>query len=329
MANLKNALGGAASGAAAGSAIFPGIGTAIGGLLGGIGGLFGGGDDTMDLLKKNQQMYGDIKAPDFGSYTPGQYNYVGDYNPEAAQATTVTEDPTGRNAQVSAMMKMAGLAQNGLSDVDSLGYQNARNLASQISHSGTAAALNNAQSRGAGGSGMEFMMREQAAQDAAGQAQQAALQQAADSARQRAMYTQALGSQASQLRGQDYNAQANNANVLNQFAQYNTGAKNQAQQQNLANRQGIGNANVSNANAAQQYNNQMKQQTYQDQMQKAGAMSGANTDLGRGYAAQDAAGQSSMNSGFGALAHSLMPSSVKKKEADYSEADGYGGGIKY
>lgn len=278
------------------------------------GGLFDDSQDkAMEQLQKNQQLWGDLQTPTFDRYTPEQYKYVGDYTPEEAKASTISEDPMIRSAQMSALQKMAGLADVGLSDVDQAGYEKARSMAGQISRSGTAAALQNAQARGVGGSGLEFVMREQAAQDAAQKAQEAGLQQASDSARQRALYQQAYGNALSGVRGQDYNANAANASILNNFNMYNTQAGNQAQQYNLGQRQKISNANTQQNNQAQQYNNQMKQQDYANRSQKVAGQTGANTGMAQGYGAENAANQSERNSLLNAGV-ALMGGSKKNEE---------------
>lgn len=242
-------------------------------------------------LQKNQQIYEDLKGqlPQFGQYNPVLESSVGDYTPEKAEASLISEDPTTRSSQLSVLNKLAGLSDTGLSDVDQLGYEKARQLAGQISNSGTAAALNNAQARGVGGSGTEFAMREQASQDAAQRAQEASLQQAADSARMKAAYTQAYGQGLDNLRGEDYKTSAANAGILNNFNQYNTTAANQGQQYNLNRNQNIADTNVNLQNQGQQYNNQLKQQNFGDQYQIASGESGANQGVAQGYGAENAA----------------------------------------
>lgn len=268
-----------------------------------IGGLFDDSQEqALEQLRANQQLYGNLQTPDFQTYTPEQYQVAGSYDPQQAQASTISEDPTLRSAQLSALNKMAGLANTGLSDVDQAGFAKAREQADQISHSGTQAALQNAQARGVGGSGLEFVMREQAAQDAAQRAQDAGLSQASQSAQMRALYNQAFGSMAGQVRGQDYNANAANAGILNNFNMYNTQSGNQAQLYNLGQQQQVSNANVTQNNQAQQYNNQLKQQTYGDQLQKVNGQAGANTGVAQGYAAENAANTSERNSNTGLLA---------------------------
>lgn len=286
-----------------------------------VGGLFDDSEQqALDQLAQNKDLFNAIQLPTLNDYKPEDYQVAGTYDPLQAQATTVSENPEDRSMQMAALNRMAGLADTGLSDVDNAGFERARSMANQISNSGTAAALQNAQARGVAGSGLEFALREQAGQDAATRAQQAGLDQAAASAQQRALYNQAFGNATSQMRAQDLQPQMANANILNQFAQYNTGAQNQAQQYNLQNAQDVANQNTTQANYAQQYNNQMAQQNFQNQMQKAGAQAGANTGMAQGYAAQNAANTDARNANTQLGASILgMPAGVgggKRKNTD-------------
>lgn len=261
-----------------------------------IGGLFDDSQDqALQQLKKNQELYGNLQTPDFQKYVPDAYKVAGEYDPEKAQAQTVSEDPSLRSTQLAVLNKMAGLADTGLSDVDQAGYEHAREIGDQMVNSGTQAALQNAAARGQAGSGMEFAMREAANQAGAGRAQDAGLQQSADSARMRAMYAQMMGQDASSLRSQDFSNNAANAGIMNQFNLLNTQNANQAQQYNLGNKQNVSNMNVQNQNAAQQYNNQMTQQQYQDQLQKVSGQTGANSGMAQGYAAENAANTAARN----------------------------------
>lgn len=255
-------------------------------------------DDTRDKgmseLEKNQALFGGIDIPQ-QNYTPEDYRYVGSYDPQNYSYQTVNEDPMIRSAQMSALAKMSGLADTGLSDVDKQGYDQARQIGAQQSRSGVDAALANAQARHVGGSGLEFAMREMADQGGAQRAQQGALQQAADSARQRALYQQAYGSALEGARNQDYRTQAGNTDIINRFNQMNTQNQNAAAQYNLSQRQQMSNMNTQNHNAAQQYRNQLGQNYFGNQMAKAGGEAGANNMMAQGWAAQNAANTDARN----------------------------------
>lgn len=250
-----------------------------------VGGMFdNSGQQALDQLANNQAVYQGVGIPDqkWQNYNPESMT------PELAQASQISEDPTVRSAQLSALSKMGDLANTGLTAVDQQGYQQARDIGNQMAHSGSQAALQNAQARGIGGSGMEFANREIANQEGAGRAQQAGLAQAADSARGRANALQAYGAGLGQQRAQDFNANAANTGILNQFNMANTQAQNAANQWNVQNR-----------NNAQQYNQQgqlnLGQQNFNNQITKAGGMAQANTGMAQGYAAQNAARTSDRN----------------------------------
>jgi hypothetical protein len=295
---------GSISGMGAGLALGGPLGLAVGGGLGGIlGGLFDNSQEqAMKELEAKRKLYDSLNLPEFSNYNPEDYQYLGD-----AKATTISNDPEIRNQQLQYLNQLAGLSTTGLSDVDQAKFEQARQLAGQISHEGTAAALQNAQSRGVAGSGLEFGLREQASQDAANRAQQAALDQAAQSAQQRALYAQAYGNALSGVRGQDYSQEAQNANILNQFNLYNTGQ-----------RQNVSNMNTDLGNQAQQYNNQLKQMSFQNALSKANGQSGAYENMANAYAAQNAANQSNtnmwMNSGAKLAAYMMDPESAYNKK---------------
>jgi hypothetical protein len=307
---LGGALGGAATGAAIGS-IVPGIGTGIGAaggaLMGGLGGMLGddGSADTLAQLQKNQELFGNLNTPDLNwqNFNPEQYSYEGDYNPELAQATLTQDDPALVSAQQTALNQMAGLANTGLSDADKATFEMAGKSADQEAHSGEQSAIQNAQMRGMGGSGMEFALGEQARQAAADRQQTAGLQQAATAAQQRALYNQAYLSGLGSMRDQGYRTDSGNSNVLNQFNMANTQAQNQYGYDNTQNRQSLNNQNVALNNNAAMYNQQgnigLQQQKFQNQLQKTQGQAGANTAVGQANAAQGAAAQSQWNSNMG------------------------------
>jgi hypothetical protein len=257
-----------------------------------IGGLFDDSDEKMsEEMRKAQEVYQNLSLPELKDYSPEMLQYIGDYNPEEAKYQTVSEDPAMRSMQMNALNRLSGLAEDGLSAVDEAGFENARQLGAQTLRSGTESALANAQARGVAGSGLEFAMREQAAQNAAQQSQNAALEQASASAKQRALYNEAFGNAAGNLRSQDFNVANNNADIINRFNQYNTGAANQAQQYNLGQRQDVSNTNVNMRNQAQLTNNDINQDRFKNQYRKADSVAGGYNDAARMYASQQAANE--------------------------------------
>jgi hypothetical protein len=277
----------------------------------------------MDSLNDARDQYANINTPNLT-----WYNYAPEaVDPKLATANTVQDDPIVKAAQMQALAKLGDLSKTGLSDVDQQGYQQARELGNQMAASGSAAATQNANARGMGGSGMEFAQREMANQSGAGRAQGAALGQAADSARQRAMYLQAYQGGLGQMQGQQTNLNAQNAGILNQFNQQNTGAQNAAQMYN-----------VGNQNQAQQINqqgrNSIAQQGFNNQITRAGGIAQADAGIARGAAAGDAANRDANNMmmgmagvGAGAAASYFSGGVAKPKQQQMSASnpDDYSG----
>lgn len=255
--------------------------------MGIISDLFGGGDKGFDAARQaneqNRGLYDQIALPNYQEWNPELYS------PESSQYTLVSDDPVTKSAQLSALEKMSGLADTGLSDADMAGYTKAANQASQIARSGNAAALNNAQARGVGGSGLEFIMREQANQDAAQRAQDAGLQVAADSAKQKALYNQAFLQGTSNMRDQDYRTNQANSSIINNFNQANTNARNTASQYNATQK-----------NDAFKYNQGLKDKEYQNQVGIADRKAGFNNRNAEITSAEDEA-RRKKNAAYGSL----------------------------
>lgn len=225
--------------------------------------IFGGGDGGFDAARdannKNRALYEEIALPEYEQWVPEFLNT------EAAQYELTSDDPVTRSAQLAALSKMAGLADEGLSDADMAGYTKAVNQGNQVARSGNAAVMNNAIARGVGGSGLEFIMREQANQDGAERAQEAGLQVASDAAKNRALYNKAFLDGTSGMRDQDYRTNANNTSIINQFNQANTNTRNQANQYNT----GLKNQSF-------QYNQDLKDKNYDNQLEVTDRKAGMN-----------------------------------------------------
>ena len=185
-----------------------------------IGGLFDDSSEKeMDQLKKLEKLYKSDKS----YYTAG-------YTPEQIAAQSVTEDPAMKEAQMGYLQKLMRLSDEGLSEVDTAAFDEARRQAEATAQRQQNAIINQMRERGIGGSGAELALRAQAAQSAANQAQASNVQQAADAARQRALYAQAYGSALGDVRNQDYRTQAANVDAANRIAQFNAQNVNQAAQ---------------------------------------------------------------------------------------------------
>lgn len=254
----------------------------MGGLLQGPADLLFGGDEGAEAARREienaRRLLQGVKLPEhvWQNLAPEAYQS------ESANYNLISEDPILKGAQATALQKLAGLADSGLSAEDELGFYRAKQLGAQQAKANTQAAVQNAQARGVGGSGLEFAMREMGNQGAADRSQSAALEQAAAAARQKAMYNQAYNQALGQNREQDFRANSANSDIVNRFNQANTQQRNQTNQ-----------ANVQQRNEAQRYNNEGKintaQTNFENDYRRAGGIASFGQDLAKVEAAKDAA----------------------------------------
>jgi len=228
-----------------------------------------------------------LKLPEFDKREFERVGYAGDVRPdlfatpESASYQTISEDPRTRELAMRALQNMQGYVDQAATSQHALERQGALDDAAQMAGSREGAIAAAAQRRGQGGSGLEFVLRNQAAQQGAQRAQQGMLSSAAQAALQRMMGNQQMMQGASQMRGQDADIAGKNAAIINAFNMYNTqarnaaaqaniDARNQAQYRNVGARQQLAGQNAGIGNASIMRNDQ-------NQMSRFGA---ASTKLG-------------------------------------------------
>lgn len=251
-----------------------------------------------------------------GNLTPAQEQAIL-ANPSAAGQ--VKANPNLVNAQMQALNALHGLSQTGMTSTDRARLNQIQQQAATQAEGQKQAILQNFAQRGMGGSGNELIAKLQAAQNATNQANQAGLN-VAGMAQQNAL--QALGQysqQAGQMNQQQFGQQSeaaqaqdllNRFNVQNQLGQQqrNVAGQNQAQMYNLQNAQQIANANIAQQNQELLRQKQAQQQIFQDQMQRGGALSGADFAGSNAYnnmGNQTANQWANIGSGVGNIATSL------------------------
>ena len=267
-----------------------------------IGGAFDDSDDkAIEQMQQNKALWEKLKTPglSWDEYSPEMLQSVGELDPAMADYSLVNEGDVTTGAQLAALNRLAGLAETGLSEVDALGFERARQNAARDSRGAREALIASANARGVGGSAMTTALQEIANQGAAERSRAAAMEQAAEAARQRAAYGSQYMNALSGVRDQDYRANANNTDIINKFNMANTQARNDANAANLQARQAIANQNVGARNQAQQYNQEGKrntqQQNFSNQVTRLNGMTGANAGVANAYAAQNAANQANRN----------------------------------
>jgi hypothetical protein len=277
-------------------------------ILGGAIGAFASADDKA----KQEQLVADqlaevqkIAIPEQRLLKLQQLQQQGVFTPEMvtsamqqdSQLNQYAEDPQLRNAELASLQKYQDISSNGgLTAQDKARLQDVQGNMKTAIRGDREAAMMDAQSRGTVGGGAALMASLGAGQAATDTASKQGMQVASD-AEQRAMDAIAASGQlGGQMRTQDFSqAQAKAAaqDEINRFNTAtrnttnatNTGAMNSAQQQNLAEQQRIADTNAAQTNQETLYNNQAGQRTYQDMLEKAGALGNARS------AAANAAGQ--------------------------------------
>lgn len=241
----------------------------------------------------------------------GQAAYTGDFNPnayadpEAAQYQQAQMDPqtlAARRAAIESLLSEgtgAAAAQQEASRRQAL-YDSANQAGAQ-----SAGLREEMASRGKGGAGAEWAMRQRAGQSGANQAMLGGLQAQANGAQQRLAALDAYERSLGGLSDDQQSLNQGNANIVNQFnmantnlrnqvAMANTGMQNQAQARNLDARQSSVNQNTGIRNANVDLQNQNKQGNFSNEAQKLKLVNGA---LGNQATAYDEANAKAQDAG--------------------------------
>jgi hypothetical protein len=232
-----------------------------------------------------------------GQLTPNQAEAI---MQERSAYQTIQEDPRLREAQMSALMGLQDVAnQEGMTAGDRAKLEQAKLDAGAYERGQRESILQNARQRGVGGSGVELLSQMQAQQEGANRVAQEGFNTAA-LAQQRALEAMTQSGQlGGQIRGQEFNQQAQAAEAADKINSFNTQQRqnvlnqnvdrvNQAAQMNLANKQNISNQNVDLANKQKSFNSALVQQQFDNAYKKAGGTAGAMQNQAAGLTGQAA-----------------------------------------
>ena len=214
----------------------------------------------------------------------------------------VIADRQAVEGQRSALSQLKELAESGMTEADRASM---RQLSRQVGGDEQArqqSILAEMAQRGGGeaGSGQELVARLLSSQGAADRQAQSTDTLIANMADARRQALSQLGSQSSAFRGQDFQEKSSKAQARDTINQFNAMQRAQAQQQNLANRQNIANQGTGIRNQQQMANKNLYQQQFQNELSKAGALTGANRALSNEYSQQaQAASQAAQSKGMG------------------------------
>jgi hypothetical protein len=299
-----------------------GLGDLLGGLLGGSAG--------KDEMQKSTQLQRDaiarleaigiptIEAQRIALETPQLVDLLEAEVLGPSAMENVSVDPRLRQAQMSALEQMSGLADQGLGAEDRAAFNELRRAAAGQAQAQAQSVLQNAAAQGTLDSGATL-----AAQLAAGQASADRMSQEGDrlAAQAAAARRQALMSKAdmsSQMSQQDFQRQSAAAQARDAISQFNTQNRQNVAGTNLANRQSIENQRAATRNQQEMYNKGLLQQDFQNRMSKATGVTGQMGNLANTYAQQGQAaaqGQANMTTGVLGSAVDLGTAYMKNKKA--------------
>lgn len=215
-------------------------------------------------------------------------------SPEEAQAEltgrsemdNISTDPMLKKAQMDALLGLQEISDGGgMTAMDKANLSRIQNEENMRARGQREAILQNAQARGMGGSGLELMSQMQNQQEAATRASQRDLD-VAGMAQERALQALIQGGQmGGQMQAQDFNQQAQTAQANDAISKFNAqnkqnvnltnvAARNAAQGTNLQNKQNIANQNVATNNQQQQYNKELLQKQYENELKKRSGSAG-------------------------------------------------------
>lgn len=291
-----------------------------------LGNLFGAGDreEAERLMNEAMQEIDRVGAPPDLSkeILLEKFTQAGLYTPELESAidagvskvAQIQEDPELRKSQMGALDILQQRGKGGLTPEDRAALNQVRGEVQRDSEAKRQQIMQNMQARGLGGSGAELIAQLQGAQAGTDRASEEGDRLAAMSS-QNALQALMQGSNlAGSVRGQDFDVnqaraaaedEINRFNVQNAIARQsrNVGSQNQAQMQNLSEKQRIADANNQMANAERYRQAEAQRQQWLDKMSQAQAKAGAKQSQAsnlQGQAAQTAQMGQSIGAGIGA-----------------------------
>ena len=292
-----------------------------------IGGLIGSSaasDAASDAAEARKQALAALQAvelPDIEKMKLAMEmpEYFGDYTPELEQQILsgpsamegIEVDPRLAQAQMSALGELQRQGSEGLSESDMAMLRQGRRMAAGEAQAKQGQILQSMAQRGIGGSGAELAARMGASQQSADRMAQESdrLAQMQQEARRNALMQ--AGQLGGSIRGQSFGEQSQVAgaqdvmdrfNVQNQIGsqQRNVSSQNAARLRNLEQQQRLSEVATSTRNMQQQYNKNLQQQRFENEIRKAGGVASQYGQQAQDFSRQgQAAGQMWSNIGSG------------------------------
>ena len=312
--NLGGALGGAGSGASTGAALGGGNPWAVAGgaAIGGLMGAFGGDDESSNaaleaiaamqaaaIAELNKVGIPEVEAQKILLESPQDvFKYAPQLEEQYPEMRTAFEniqaDPRLKQAQMSALDGLTERAQMGLTPSEKADLDAVKRQTEQQNQARQNTIVQQMEERGQGGSGNQLAMQlagtQQAAQSQALSDQD--LLTKSFNAKQQALMN--MGSMATDQRSQDVGEQTQKASASDVMSKYNLqnqmdvnrgniSAQNQAKLLDAQNKQAIEQARAETANTQEQYNKELIQKKFENELALASKKAGVYTGTADTY----------------------------------------------
>ena len=186
-------------------------------------------------------------------------------------------DPRLKQAQMQALEELSQRGEVGLTAEDRARFRQLRRQTSADEQARQASLLQEFRQRGISGGGSELAARLSSSQSATDRATQAADQLAAEAAAARRQALAQSANVAGSIGQQEFQRQATQAQAADLINQFNLQQRASATQRNVGERQRIGEAGTQTRNVQQQFNTQLGQRQYENELRRAQAIAGART----------------------------------------------------
>jgi hypothetical protein len=248
------------------------------------------------LQNQNLQNWIKINIPDLAEQKLALQQFVqqGTLSPKLEQAIKsdpsqfekIVTDQKYKDAQNQALSQLQEIgSKGGLRLQDRAALQDAQQSSIDQERGDRLAISQQMANRGMGGSGFAAAAQLQAQQSGADRNAKNSLSVAAQAQDRALQSIMGAGNMATQFQNQDFSQQAQKASALDKINLFNTqnmqdvqqrnlAAQNYAQQQNLAQKQKTADQNTDLSNYQQQYNSNLLQQQYDNEIKKAAGMAG-------------------------------------------------------
>lgn len=253
---------------------------------------------------------------------------------EFSNLANISEDPSLRQAGMSALESLRQRGQTGFGPEDRAAYEKLKAATEANAEAKRQQIIQNAQARGMPGSGAELAAQLQAGQSGASRLSQEGMDILGQASRNALDSLSKYGTMASNIRGEDFNVNKTRAGAADDLARFNAAnslaqqqrnisAKNEAARINLANSQDIANRNTLTYNQELLRQKQAERQNYLDRAQQAREKSSIYSGQAPQYnanAEREGQGWQNIGTGLAGVAKDVFGKSDQDDDSDEQDA---------